>query len=54
MGQLISQDRLLQKQIENEAKKELYRLYQYSAGFSEPLPPTPEEREHMEEGLIEL
>jgi hypothetical protein len=51
VGDLIQRDRLLRKQIEAEAVRELKRLYQVTAGFVDPEPPTEEQRRHMEEGL---
>jgi len=40
-----------EKQLEEERAKWLYRV---TAGFTDPEPPTPEQIQAMEEGIIEL
>lgn len=57
MGDLVEfkmSDRILLKRTLEEAKKELYRLYQISAGFTDPLPPDEETRRMFEEDGIEI
>lgn len=54
MGDLISQDRLIEKQIEVEARRELSRVYQLTAGFVDPEPPGDEQMRLMAQGVIEL
>ena len=51
MGDLISPDRLLEKQIRKEAEREAKRLYAITAGFSEPEPMTEEQRQIFDEGM---
>lgn len=54
MGDLVPSDRLLVKRIEADAARELHWLYQMTAGFVDPEPPTEEQVAMMEAGLIEL
>ena len=54
MGDLIQRDHLLRKQIEAEAVRQLKRLYLVTAGFTDPEPPTEEQRQLMEDGVLEL
>lgn len=54
MGDVVPYDRLLYKQVEKEGLRELYRIYQYTAGWEDPEPPDEEQRRLFEEGLLEL
>lgn len=54
MGDLINYDQLLMKQIIKEGERELKRLYQLTAGWTDPEPPSEEQRRLWEEGAIEL
>jgi len=47
-------DRMLLRRIRQEAVREALRLYQLTAGFTDPLPPDPELRRLFEEGMVEL
>jgi len=54
MGDLIPLERLLIKMIHRDAKKEDRELYRVTAAFQDPDPPSPEKRELMEEGFVEI
>ena len=54
MGDLVSADRLLEKQIKADARRELNHLYHITAGWTDPEPPTEEQVRQMAEGIIEL
>jgi hypothetical protein len=54
MGDLVPKERLLEKQITSDAEKEVKRIYQLTAGFTDPEPPTNEQVKMMAMGLIEL
>ena len=54
MGDLITSDRLLLRQIEAEAQREVERVYRITAGWTDPEPPTDEQVRMMAQGIIEL
>lgn len=54
VGNLVPKERLLRKQIEAEGERELKHLYQVTAGFTDPEPPTEEQVRLMEDGVVEL
>lgn len=54
MGDIIPKDRFIEKLIKADAKRELNRLYEVTAGFADPDPPTDEQVRMMATGLIEL
>jgi len=47
-------DRMLLRRIQREAVREALRLYQLTAGFTDPLPPDQELRQMFEGGMVEL
>ena len=53
MGDLIPNNRLLEKQITADAQRELEGLYRITAGFQDPAPLTDEEREMQEAGVLD-
>lgn len=53
-GDLIPENRLLEKQIIKNGVDQIYRVFQLSAGWTDPEPPTVEQIEAMEDGVLEL
>jgi hypothetical protein len=53
MGDLVPVERLLIKMIHKEAKQEVKRIYQQTAGYQDPEIPTEEQRQMLEDGVLE-
>lgn len=53
-GDLVPQDRLLEKQIVRDGLAQIRRVFQQTAGWTDPEPPTDEQVRYMEEGVLEL
>jgi hypothetical protein len=54
MGDLIPWRRLLEKQIRRDGLREVNELCRRTANWTDPEPPTPEQRQMQEEGAMEL